>query len=116
MLDDSSALATRATQARSCLYIYGPYCPSLSVTVCYCPLLSQADLEAERRKDGSTSAIIHGETPGLNEELANTEKDDASAISTVMAVAMAGRAIRPSLDVLQQLVKAQREDVAEVCA
>ena len=31
-----------------------------------------------------------------------------------MAVAMAGRAIKPSLDVLQQLVKSQRENVAEV--
>ena len=31
-----------------------------------------------------------------------------------MAVAMAGRAIKPSLDVLQQLVKSQRENVAEI--
>ena len=31
-----------------------------------------------------------------------------------MAVAMAGRAIKPTLDVLQQLVKSQRENVAEV--
>ena len=31
-----------------------------------------------------------------------------------MAVAMAGRAIQPSLDVLQQLVKSQRENVTEV--
>ena len=37
-------------------------------------------------------------------ELANTEKDDLDD-PTVMAVAMAGRAIKPSLDVLQQLVK-----------
>ena len=51
---------------------------------------------------------------GLKEELANTEKDDSSTVSTVMAVAMAGRAIKPSLDVLQQLVKSQRENVAEV--
>ena len=48
---------------------------------------------------------------GLKEEMANTEKDEAATMTTVMAVAMAGKAIRPSLDVLQQLVKAQREDV-----
>ena len=41
--------------------------------------------------------------------MANTEKDEAATMTTVMAVAMAGKAIRPSLDVLQQLVKAQRE-------
>jgi len=48
------------------------------------------------------------------DDLANTDKDEASTISTVMAVAMAGRAIKPSLDVLQQLVKSQRENVAEI--
>jgi predicted transcriptional regulator len=47
-------------------------------------------------------------------QLADTQQDDASTISTVMAVAMAGRAIKPSLDVLQQLVKSQRENVAAV--
>ena len=46
--------------------------------------------------------------------MANTEKDEAATMTTVMAVAMAGKAIRPSLDVLQQLVKAQRENVSEI--
>ena len=89
VLDDSSSLATRA---------------------------QQADAEAARRSDSQNAMLMAGggEQPGLKEEMANTEKDDSSTISTVMAVAMAGRAIKPSLDVLQQLVKSQRENVAEV--
>ena len=91
VLDDSTSLATRA---------------------------QQADAEAERKQQAQQAALMTGastgDQPGLKEELANTEKDDASTISTVMAIAMAGRAIKPSLDVLQQLVKSQRENVAEV--
>lgn len=67
----------------------------------------QADAEAERFHITSSNAA------STKDELANSEKDDASMISTVMAVAMAGRAITPSLDVLQQLVKAQRGNVNE---
>ena len=43
-----------------------------------------------------------------------SRQDEASTITTVMAVAMAGRAIKPTLDVLQKLVKAQREDVVQI--
>lgn len=84
VLDDSSTLAMRAQQAD----------------------------EAQRR--GADSATGGDGGAMGREELANTEQDDASTISTVMAVAMAGRAIKPSLDVLQQLVKSQRENVTEV--
>ena len=68
----------------------------------------QADAEMERQ------AGRVGAEAGLKEEMADTEKDEASTITTVMAVAMAGRAIRPTLDVLQKLVKAQREDVVGI--
>ena len=75
------------------------------------PPSTQAD-EAERRKAEQRQGMpLAEEVAGLREEFANSDKDDASTMTTVMAVAMAGRAIRPSLDVLQQLVKAQREDV-----
>ena len=88
MLDDSSSLATRA---------------------------QQVDAEAARREEREAGMVTGGDSaPGLKEELANADLDDSSTISTVMAVAMAGRAIKPSLDVLQQLVKSQRENVAEV--
>ena len=87
VLDDSSSLATRA---------------------------QQADAEAARREEREGQMQIGGGGDGMKEELANTELDDSSTISTVMAVAMAGRAIKPSLDVLQQLVKSQRENVAEI--
>lgn len=86
VLDDSSVLATRA---------------------------QQADAEQERRE--GMALVTGGDAgPGLREEIANTEKDDASMVSTVMAVAMAGRAVRPTLDYLQQLVKSQRENVAKI--
>jgi len=88
VLDDSTSLATRA---------------------------QQADAEAARREEQAAAGGLSGaDSANLREELANTEKDDASVISTVMAVAMAGRAIRPQLDKLQQLVKSQRENVAEI--
>ncbi|KAL1503593.1 hypothetical protein AB1Y20_012070 [Prymnesium parvum] len=68
---------------------------------------AQADAEAERRgKDLAKGA-------SNLEELLSLE-NESSTISTVMAVAMSGRAIKPSLDVLQQVVKAQRENVAEM--
>ena len=86
VLDDSTTLATRA---------------------------QQADAEMDRREERQRE-VAGSEIQGLQEELANTEKDDASTVSTVMAVAMAGRAIQPSLDLLQQLVKSQRENVTEV--
>lgn len=66
--------------------------------------------EADKRQDATGG--VTGE--GLKEELANTERDEASTVSTVMAVAMAGKAIKPSLEVLQNLVKSQRENVSEV--
>ena len=87
VLDDSTSLATRA---------------------------QQADAEAARRNDSQNVMTGGGDEAGLKEELAHSEQDEASTVSTVMAVAMAGHAIKPSLDVLQQLVKGQRENVAEV--
>tara|TARA_B110001452_G_scaffold11041_1_gene9183 strand:+ start:3615 stop:8069 length:4455 start_codon:yes stop_codon:yes gene_type:complete len=87
VLDDTSTLAFRAAQA------------------------DEAERRAQERRAGMT---ISEEVAGLKEEFANSDKDDASTMTTVMAVAMAGRAIRPSLDVLQQLVKAQREDVKQI--
>ena len=58
---------------------------------------------------GGSGALATGSGEPSTEEQA-----DSTTISTVMAVAMAGRAIRPSLDVLQQLVKSQTYNVAEV--
>ena len=57
---------------------------------------------------------MSGDMPGLRAELADTEKDDSSTISTVIAVAMAGRAIKPSLDTLQQLVNLKPKTLEEL--
>ena len=75
---------------------------------------AQADEQQRRAQEVRHGMTVQEEVAGLRDEFANTDKDDAGTMTTVMAVAMAGRAIRPSLDVLQQLVKAQREDVKAI--
>ena len=52
------------------------------------PLAAQAD-EAERRaQERRAGMTISEEVAGLKEEFANSDKDDASTMTTVMAVAM----------------------------
>jgi len=72
----------------------------------------QADAQIERECEGKGRNLGRG----LREELTDKEKDEASKITTVMAVAMAGRAVRPTVATLQQLVKNMRENVGESIA
>ena len=68
------------------------YLPCISpVSPLYLPCISPSQV-----RHGMT---VQEEVAGLRDEFANTDKDDAGTMTTVMAVAMAGRAIRPSLDV-----------------
>ena len=60
---------------------------------------AQADEQQRRAQEVRHGMTVQEEVAGLRDEFANTDKDDAGTMTTVMAVAMAGRAIRPSLDV-----------------
>ena len=92
VLDDSSSLAMRA---------------------------QQADAEQARRDDMQAAALVTGGAdagPGLREEVANTEKDDASVISTVMAVAMAMTMVMAMLMIIVMIIAIRviREIIAKM--